>query len=241
MEGCLKSRRLLPRTWRLRLPRLRTKHLRGRRRHCHLRREVSFLFHVEFHKTAFFWILRVVGWYLRYCMREFYTWFTCGRDLFLSFYPQPTGAKVGTSNGEDGADDREDWGADQKGGNLVSLDRLPLKPASPHIFNTPDMKREWKPQKNAGPGCNKRTNSLQKPLFLKGYMSCREESVLSLPMNLDFDGHKLSILYAEKNSWWGKLGFNWWENGRCVGLFGFIQCRFFSVLDGWFYEILLAT
>lgn len=29
-------------------------------------------------------------------------------------------------------------------------------------------------------------------------MSCREESVLSLPMNLDFDGHKLSILYAKK-------------------------------------------
>lgn len=86
----------------------------------------------------------------------------------------------------------------KRGGNLVSLDRLPLKPASPHIFNTPDMKREWKPQKNGGPGCNKRTNSLQKPLFLKGYMSCREESVLSLPMNLDFDGHKLSILYAKK-------------------------------------------
>lgn len=30
----------------------------------------------------------------------------------------------------------------KRGGNLVSLDRLPLKPASPHIFNTPDMKRE---------------------------------------------------------------------------------------------------
>lgn len=101
----------------------------------------------------------------------------------------------------------------KRGGNLVSLDRLPLKPASPHIFNTPDMKREWKPPKNAGPGCNKRTNSLQKPLFLKGYMSRREESVLSLPMNLDFDGHKLSILYAEKKQFmrqtWFQLMRKW--------------------------------
>ena len=52
-----------------------------------------FLFHVEFHKAAVFWILigsrclRVVGRYLRYCMREFYTWLTWGSDLFLSFQP----------------------------------------------------------------------------------------------------------------------------------------------------------
>ena len=54
VEGCLKSRRLLPRTWRLRLPRLRTKHLRGRRRHCHLRREVFFCSMWSFIKLPFF-------------------------------------------------------------------------------------------------------------------------------------------------------------------------------------------
>lgn len=173
-------------------------------------------------------------------MREFYTWFTCGRDLFLSFYPQPTGAKVGTSNGEDGADDREDWGADQKE-TLSALIDYPWNQLAPTDSTLQTWRGNESPKKMLALAATKEQIVFNSHCFWKDTWVAGRKVSFRYRWILILTGINSASSTLTKNSWWGKLGFNWWENGRCVGLFGFIQCRFFSVLDGWFYEILLAT